>query len=209
MELDNLKHIWRDIGQKTLQQNDDEQIVMMLQKSSRSPISKMKKNLLRELIAVICFYCPGILYFALSSKGYWEIAALLAFVGLLFMLYYYRKNKLLRDMQCVTCEVRSNLQQQLATLQTYVRFYFISGTVLTPIAYFASALVVLFKSRALEGSIADISSLFIIGAVGIAVTAGGYFVNRWYVKKLYGQHIQKLKQLLQQTEERESELIDK
>ena len=37
--------------------------------------------------------------------------------------------------------------------------------------------------------------------IGVALTVGIYFLNRWYVNKLYGQHIQKLKELLLQMDE--------
>jgi hypothetical protein len=204
MELDNLKDLWRDIGQKYVHQNSDEQIVIMLQKPSQSPIAKMKRNLLWELIAVIILYSLGMIYFIATFKGrYWELSVLLFLIGLFFIFYYYRKNKLLGEMQCVTCEVRSNLEKQLTTLEKYVRFYFLSGTILTPFAYFASALVVLLKSNVLTDGITDIKEFQIIIVIGIVVTIGSYFLNRWYVRKLYGQHIKRLKELLQQMEEKE------
>lgn len=204
MELDNLKDVWRDIGQKYVHQSNDEQIMIMLQKRSKSPIAKMKRNLLWELIAVVVLYSVGILYFIATYKGrYWELAALLFLVGIFFLFYYYHKNKLLAEMQCVTCEVRSNLEKQLITLEKYVRFYFVCGTILTPVAYFASAFVVLSKSTGLNER-TDYDAYMLIFLVGIAVTIGSYFLNRWYVKRLYGRHIQKLKELLQQMEEKEA-----
>ena len=38
-------------------------------------------------------------------------------------------------------------------------------------------------------------------SIGAVLTLGSYFVNRWLIGKLYGQHIQKLKDLLTQMEE--------
>ena len=206
MELDNLKDLWRDLGQKDTHQNSDEEIVMMLQKRSQSPIAKMKRNLLLELVAVIILYSLSIWYFLATSMGrYWEIALLLVLVGIAFIFYYYRKNRLLGKMQCVTCEVKSNLLQQLTTLEKYIQFYFVLGLVLTPVAYFASGLIVLYKSPVGNVTLAFTSSrwymLFI--ALGLVTTIGSYFLNQWYIKKLYGQHIKKLKELLQQTEEKE------
>ena len=204
MELDNLKDLWRDIDQKYVHQNSDEQIVMMLQKRSQSPIEKMKRNLWWELIAVVILYSLAIWYFIATSKGrYWELAVLLFLVGISFLFYYYRKNKLLSEMQCVTCEVRSNLQRQLTTLEKYVRFYFVSGAVLTPVAYFASAFIVIFKSPLSEGGLSNSRYYIPILVVGLAFTIGSYFFNKWYIRKLYGQHIRNLKELLQQMEEKE------
>ena len=204
MELDNLKDLWRDIGQKYVHQNSDEQIVMMLQKRSQSPIAKMKRNLLWELIAVVVLYSLGMIYFIANFEGrYWELAVLLFLIGLFFLFYYYQKNKLLGEMQCVTCEVRSNLQKQLTTLEKYIRFYFVSGTVLTPVTYFASAFVVFFKSPVLSPNATVTGNYYVVAGIGILVTMGSYFLNRWYIRKLYGQHIKGLKELLQQMEENE------
>jgi 4-hydroxybenzoate polyprenyltransferase len=176
----------------------------MLQKPSQSPVAKMKRNLLWELIAVIILYSLGMIYFIATFRGrYWELAGLLFLIGLFFVFYYSRKNRLLREMQCVTCEVRSNLERQLTTLEKYVRFYFVSGTILTPFAYFASGFVVLFKSNVLTEGVTDIKNFYVIIVIGIVVTIGSYFLNRWYVRKLYGQHIKRLKELLLQMEESE------
>lgn len=205
MELDNLKDLWRDLDQKDVHQNTDEQIVMILQKKSQSPIARMKRNLLLELIAVIILYSLAIWYFLATARGrYWEIALLLLSAGVVFIFYYYRKNKLLGEMQCLTCEVRSNLQKQLITLEKYVQFYFVSGIILTPVAYFASGLIVLFKSPVQNAAAGFTESgeyiVFII--IGLLITIGSYFLNKWYIKKLYGQHIKKLKELLLQMDEK-------
>jgi len=206
MELDSLKDLWRDIGQKDVRRESDEQILRMLHKRSQSPIEKMKRNLRSELTAVIILYSLPIAYFLTASNArYWELALLLLVIGIFFGFYYYHKNKLLREMQCVTCEVRSNLERQVSTLRKYVRFYFISGTVLTPIAYFATAFIVWFKSpvaATIARSPNRLEYAVLIG-VGLALTIASYFLNIWYVNKLYGQHINKLKNLLGEMEERQ------
>ena len=204
MELDNLKDLWQDLERGDAHRNDDEQILRILQKRSQSPIARMKRNLMLELIAVIILYSFPIGYFLESSMGrYREIALFLFVIGILFVFYYYRKNKLLSEMQCVTCEVRSNLERQLATLEKYVRFYFVSGTILCPVAYFVPGFIVLMKypdeSVAKHFTESAVYIIYII--IGIVITIGSYFLNRWYIKKLYGRHIEKLKALLLQMEE--------
>ena len=204
MELDNLKDLWRDLGQVHTHQNDDQQIIRMLQKRSQSPIAKMKRNLLLELIAVIVLYSLTIWYFLQTSGGgYREIAVILFVVGVLFIFYYYKKNRLLGQMQCVTCEVRSNLQQQLKTLEKYVQLYFVGGTILAPITYFVTGVIVLLKHSGGD-FVPDLTrseEYIIFITVGLLLTVGTYFLNKWYIKKLYGQHIRRLKELLLQMEE--------
>ena len=206
MELDNLKDLWRDLKEDN-HQDEDEQILKILHKKSQSPIAKMKRNLFIELIAVIILYAFPIWYFFQTSEGrYIEISIGLSVVALLFTVYFYKKNKLLGEMQCVTCEVRSNLQRQLKTLEKYVWLYFVGGIVLTPIAYFVPGFLVIMKYPGRDVSAEFTSSvaysIFIV--IGLSITVGNYFFSRWYIRKLYGQHINRLKDLLLQTEEKEA-----
>jgi hypothetical protein len=165
----------------------------------------MKRNLLIELIRSDHFYILFLYWYFLSASmgRYSEIAFLLLIAGILFIFYYYIKNRLLGRMQCVTCEVRSNLRQQLTTLERYVQFYFVCGTILAPVAYFASGIIVVLKypGQNIAAGFTSSGSYIVFIVIGLLVTVGSYFFNKWYIKKLYGQHIKRLKDLLLQTEE--------
>jgi hypothetical protein len=221
MELDSLKDIWKDLDETDLQPGRDVPISSMLQKRSQSTIARLKRNLNRELIAVLIIYSLTIWYIITFQRMYSELAVLLALVGGAFLFYYYRKSKLLKQMECVACEVRSNLKQQLGTLEKYVRFYFIAGTILTPLAYFAAGMIILFNGQEVNSHMVDVSidaqtsvsqmpiaqhisnhRFFVLFlSIGAVLTLGSYFINRWLIGKLYGQHIQKLKDLLTQMDE--------
>lgn len=217
MELDSLKEIWKDQdkGMDRYPDNNSE-ILSMLGKKSKSPVDKIRRNLLWELISIVVIYAVFIAYYAFSRHGqYWEIAVMLGLVGIGFVFYYYHKNKLLKSMQRVDVEVKSNLQTQLATLEKYVRFYFIAGTLLTPVLYYLTGLIILYKSKSphLSGELLETRvqpmlntvqdhqyfTEFLIG--GAVVTFLIYFANKWYIKKLYGQHISHLRELLRQMDE--------
>ena len=214
MELDNLKDIWKDMGARDRLSNDA-QISSMLLKRSQSPVAKMKRNLRWELIAIIVLYTLTIWYYLSAWEGrYWEVALLLFLVGVFFLFYYNRKNKLLNEMSCVACEVKSNLQRQCSTLEKYVNFYFVTGTLLTPIVYFVAGLIVFFKTPSGEvvatdsmptkqfvNHITDQKYFVEYLVIGVVLTVAVYFLNRWMVNRLYGQHIIKLKELLKQMEE--------
>lgn len=198
MELDNLKEAWKGHAVKEASVSN-EQILSILQKKSQRPIAKMKRNLFWELIAIIVLYTVTIIYYAVANKGqYWEVALMLFMVAIFFIFYYRRKNKLLNEMECVSCEVKSNLERNVSTLEKYVRFYFIAGTLLMPIAYFSAGIIVLYKTPGI-----NMGSRFyawFIGS-GIVITILAYFLNVWYVNRLYGQHVKKLKDLLRQMDE--------
>ena len=199
MELDNLKKLWReqDLDNK---QTEEADILAMLQKRSKSPIAKMKRNLLWELIIIVVMYSAMIVYYLFADQGrFKELSILFLVVGAAFIVYYQRKSKILKEMECVTCEVRSNLSRQLVTLAKYVRFYMIAGTVLSAVAYYIAGLVVFSKLG--NSFFSSTRNLLIFIGIGLALTIIMIFVNKWYVNKLYGQHINRLKEILQQTEE--------
>lgn len=199
MDLDNLKNIWKEQEVNTAPDSQKD-IISMLGKKSRRPIAQMKRNLFWELIVVVLLYIWVITYFVVDQGGrYWENGLLLFVIGIVFLVYYYYKNRLLKEMECVTCEVRSNLEMQVNTLEKYIKFYFWAGVVITPIAYFASGSIVLFKS-AIGFNVPSDLLFFFIG-FGIVLSILSYFMNKWYVNKLYGQHVAKLKELLGQMEE--------
>lgn len=198
MELDNLKEIWKGLDDKRTPVGSDEEILSMLQKKSQRPIAKMKRNLIIELVSVVILYSATIVYYLVAWRGrYWELSLMMFLVGLFCIFYYYRKYNLLNKMECVACEVRSNLQRQLITLEKYVKLYFITGTLLTPIAYIITGFIIFTKT---PGQSYDTNSYLIFAAIGILLTIAIYFVNIWYVNKLYGQHVRKLKEVLREME---------
>lgn len=223
MELDSLKDIWKNLDEEDLHPGREVPVLSMLQKRSQGAIAKLKRNLNRELVAVLIIYTLAIWSIVILQGFYPELGVLLAVIGVAFLFYYYHKNKLLKKMQCVACEVRSNLKQQLVTLEKYVRFYFVAGTILTPLAYVAAGVIILFNAPEAQPALRDVpfgenaqssvSQIPIVShisnhrffilfvSVGVLITVGSYFLNRWYINKLYGQHIQKLKELLNQMEE--------
>jgi len=77
MELDNLKEVWQADAGNTLP-GIKEDILLMLQKKSRSPIAKIKRNLRGEMMVVVVLYSASIIYYIISNKGrYWELALML------------------------------------------------------------------------------------------------------------------------------------
>lgn len=192
---------------KPLREQNSGQILALLGKKSRGPLAKMRRNLTGELILMLVTYTPATLYYLFELDGKLsEIAWLLLLMMVFFAGYYYRKNKLLKKMLCVHCTVKSNLEQQVRTLQKYVRFYLVAGTLLIPVMIILCLAIVYRKLSLPPGS----SIFFRMGGASwwknipgwVAVlgllTIGVYFVNSWYVNKLYGRHIKKLQQLLKE-----------
>jgi len=202
MELDQLKSIWQ---KEPSPQKGSEHMLPMLSRRSNNPIARMKRNLLIELIAVVLLYGFTIIYYAIAFRGRLsEVSWFMISIAVFFFIYYYRKNKLLNEMECVSCQVKSNLERQVRTLEKYIRFYLIAGTALIPLTILFFSIILYVKLPSVPTSVKvfplwESSSVWIVGILISTVLA--YYLNKWYVRKLYGKHVQKLKELLAEMDE--------
>jgi len=212
MELDKLKEIWNDAGSENKSLPGDAVIMDMIGKSSKSPVARMIRNVLVELILIIILFGGVAVFYFIAFKGMFNsVAWLYIITGAIFVFYYYRKWKLLHEMQCVACRVKSNLQLQVRKLESYTRFYLLAGTALVPLLFILLGVLFYYKFPAgafsfifppLYKSADGVILALVIWAVSLTIiTALVYAGNRWYVNKLYGKHIGKLKQLLTQMED--------
>jgi len=112
-------------------------------------------------------------------------------------------------MQCSSCRVKSNLELQLKMVERYVRFYLVSGTATLPVLLIFMGIVLYYKKPSLINKTALYPSAtnpvwkfllawFILLTVSTTIM---WLLNRGYINKLYGRHINKLKQLLTQINE--------
>src|SRR5580765_1633093 len=143
MELDDMKNIWK---QKSVETASADKISVMIGRESQSPIAKMKRNLRMELLIWIFSLGAVAAYYFIAFKSEYSIIGwVYASIPVLFCWYFFRKNKLLNEMQCSSCRVKSNLELQLRMLERYVRFYLISGTAILPVLFIFLGIVLYYK----------------------------------------------------------------
>jgi len=209
MELDALKEIWKEAGEPKDQSPHNSEIADMLNKSSNSPIAKMMRNVLMEMILVIVLFGAAAVYFFTAFNSRFNLVAwVYVIMATLCTFYYYRKWKLLYGMQCVACQVKSNLSRQMNTLDKYIRFDLWAGTGMVPLVFIFLGLLFYYKfpARVLRPVLPAPENItvqtWLLWTITLtALTIFVYFGNRWVIRKLYGRHILKLKQLLGQMEE--------
>ncbi|MFN4285814.1 MAG: hypothetical protein ACK4E8_07600 [Lacibacter sp.] len=207
MELEQLKELWKEEPVFSPEVRIEE----LLRQRSRSTISKMKRNLKIELLLLVVVYAGMVwYYFQKFERGMLAIVIMLLAILLFFLWYYYKKMNLLRQMECVVCEVKSNLQQQLQQLKSYVRFYVKAGTCLFPLAMVFTALNVIFNrppgtpNPILENTRSFLVFLAVLAGIALVLTIPVYYINKWYVCWLYGQHVDKLQNIVNEISETEA-----
>lgn len=206
MELENLKTIWKDVGTKTAATSAEE-LELLLSKKSKSPIAKLKRNLFWEMMAVVVTYGGTIIYYLLQNQtGMLYLALLMGVLGALYGWYYFTKRRLLLNMECVTCEVKSNLSTQLVTLEKLLKLYLWAGTLLVPVILMVSGVIVYFTSPLPKDVPLSKEAFFIyffiaLFIISLAFTIPVFFLNKWYINLLYGRHVKKLRQIVNEMNE--------
>jgi len=190
MELDNLKAIWKE--QEPLQdlQPDMQQL---LQKKSRGHIARMRRNVRIEALVMLLSYIPCIILYLVWFDGrLWYLSLMMSLILVVYWIYFLKKDRLLKKMQCVTCEVRSNLTRQVRILWTTTLVITISWFV----AYMAIRYSLHLKGIPIPQWLEPLLIVLVIpGSIGL------HYLNKRYFNKLYGREAQKLRDLLREMDE--------
>jgi lysylphosphatidylglycerol synthetase-like protein (DUF2156 family) len=208
MEFEELKNLWQqDIVPPS---GSEKRLSELLSRKSNSPVSKMKRNLKVELWSVVILYGLSIVFYFTAWNGKMMLIGWFMLVlALLFIWYYFKKIRVLHRMSAPAGQVKQTLQTQIRSLESFVKLYFIAGTILIPVSMLFFGWIYYTQSR----YIAPTNILFpsdenplwkVILAWVIIISALTFissFLNRWYINKLYSRHIEKLKNILKEMEE--------
>lgn len=195
-ELDDLKSIWKQ--QSGYEAKNEAEIIEMLSKRSNTLIHKLKRSVWFELIFTLaCMLVLGT--YSVTLKGgalMWTILSLLVLL-LSFTLYYVKKIILLNQYDAGHENLKDNLNHLLLRLDAYMKFYKRSYSILYPLFFALGLLFGALESgfdRFIEKFEKPMYTLsFII--LSVVFMAGIYKITDWYLKKLYGNHIEKLRSL--------------
>ncbi|MFN6228293.1 MAG: hypothetical protein ACK4YH_08195 [Bacteroidota bacterium] len=204
MELRKLKELWDGSSNSSIPINEKE-LNQILNKRSRRPIAIIKRNLKLEMAFGILFYCFFIWIVsnqAVSIILYFDII-LLVVAGILYSIYVFYKNQLLKKMECMSCEVKSNLSLQLGFLEKLVKLYFKVGNIFVLLTYLIAGAIGYITSESETDSIPHYLEIMIFITIGAVLFLINYYFSRWYLFTLYGKHIQKLKNILYEMDESE------
>jgi O-antigen/teichoic acid export membrane protein len=199
MELDDLKSIWKN--KQGYVPKQEEEIASMLRGRSNSIINKLKRSVWFELIfTIVCGVGLGIYTLTIQSGALmWTIISLLVlFVS--YLIYYVKKIILLNQFDPSSDNLKENLQHLLERLTVYLNFYKRSYAILYPV-YFMLGLLFGALERGMDDFLNHMSqprTIFYLVALSALFFLCTIWVTNWYLKKLYGNHLEKLKELLKE-----------
>jgi len=202
MEIEDLKEIWKNQSAGFVKKNETE-LAGMLKGRSRSIVTRLKRNVLFELIFTFLGGLALLTYaLALPSGSLkWTSISIIVLFAI-YSLYYIKKLRLLNTFESKNDNLKTGLQRLIADLRMYLKFYRRSYAILYP-TYFFIFLLFTAIEQGTTGFLQVMSrpEIFITLVLG----AGVFFVistwlTSWYLKKLYGDHLEKLEGILVEIE---------
>jgi hypothetical protein len=198
MELEDLKTIWKQ-SEADFHLKDEAQIASMLKGKSMSIIAKLKRSVWFELVFALIVSIVLLVYAITLKPGalkWTAISLLLMCLG--SSIYFSKKLILLNRFQEVNENLHVTISLLITNLNGYLRFYKNSYTILYPI-YFSLGILFAALERGpkkfIEFLLQPSIIIYLLLMAGIFYIVSTWFAN-WYIKKLYGDHLQKLQGLL-------------
>ena len=202
MEIEDLKYIWNKESEG-FKPKDATELANMLKGKSSSIIMRLKRNVWFELIFTF-LGAVGLLSFALTLPGgylkWTSITILVSFA--IYSLYYLKKLRILNRFDAVHDDIKANLERLIHDLRGYLKFYKRSYSVLYPVFFLLGLLFVALEHGASRFfDIVTRPDVYLVLIPGTAL----YFIlstrlTSWYLKKLFGNHLEKLEALSKELE---------
>ncbi|MEJ7643844.1 MAG: hypothetical protein WKF87_04575 [Chryseolinea sp.] len=198
MELEELKSIWKS-SIPDFQPKDGEEIARMLTRNSVSIIDKLKRSVWFELIFTLIVGIAFLIYALRLPAGAlkWTSVSILC-IYLVYTFFYIQKIMFLNRFNPASENIRGNLTVLIGTLTGYLTFYKRSYTVLYPIFFCLSLLFISIDrgtEQFLDNLLKPITLFYLLCLAGVYYFLSTRFAT-WYLNKLYGNHLDKLKALL-------------
>jgi hypothetical protein len=191
MDIDNLKSTWKALQKQPEPILENEQIRKLLRGKATDTISKIKRSILIEGSLTLLLSV-----FLILNKNWFYSPFIVPYLGgvmVLSLIWYVFKYSQVRKINLQE-NLKQTLEQLIKTLDLYLKVY-LYGSLLLGI--FAAILPLLWKNVTF-----DISFTKIIGIGGIVLITlpAYYFFIKWYIKNLYGNYVNELKEELKELE---------
>lgn len=207
MELDDFRRSWQ---QSTLAEAppafDAAALTKLLVRGSRSPVARMRRNAWLEIgFAGVCLLLSVTALFYIREAQGRTLIGWCSCICLLSGFYFQRKLAVLRELSDTSGALREHVARQLASLRGLVRLYFRVTMWSVPVSL---GIGLVFTGSQLVQHLTGSRLWTRLGLLGAAyLVAGGlaYFTiswfTRWYLQRLYGQHLDRLERYLAELDE--------
>ena len=203
MELDDLKDIWKKSGPEFRAKGKAE-LALMLRGRSTSIVDKLKRNVWIELLLTFTASLMALGYALMLPSGtlkWTSISFVLLFAA--YSIYYIKKLLLLNRFNPADENLKTHIDRLIISLDSFLKFYKRSYNILYP-TFFVLVLIFVAIERGATDFFDSMSKPYMIVYLLLS-SSFFYFLSTsfttWYLKKLYGNHLDKLKSLAHELED--------
>ena len=199
MDIDNLKSNWKALQTQPEPIFENEQIRKLLRGRATDTISKIKRSILIEGSLTILLSI-----FFMANKSWFYSPFIIPYLGIVMVLslvWYAFKYSRIRKIDLQN-NLKQTLKQLISTLDLYLKVYLYGSLVL---GLSAAMLPLLWKNVWKNVILEDLdfTKMLVIGGVAFITIPAYYFFIKWYIKNLYGNYVNKLKEELKELEDLE------
>jgi len=201
METNDLKSIWKKHTNEKIERDllSEEELNRMRYSKSKSMIRKIKNGIVFELtftalmVMVISYFLRMELHIVI------EIAIVIMDLAFLFLLgVYFQYLRTVQQHKIETINLRENLKKLIEEIERVLNFLFIISVILIPIGGLFGYIVGFFigAEKEAEEVFKSTTNLIILPTVIAIITLIGFPLTKWYLNFMYGRHVKKLKETL-------------
>jgi len=193
MELDDLKHIWQNSREASQPAMNAEALLLITRQRSQNIIERLVRNIWYELLVSIFVVIAWFYYTLFHAEEHWRIGGLTMGIFMIASLGFYLWGLFrLKSISMANVSLKESLAQLIKQFKLYIKAYTWLNILLIPFANFLGAYLIF-------SPLEDGLKTSAIIAVGMAPLM--WWLMRWYINRLYGQHLTRLEGVLQELNE--------
>ncbi|MBA9075969.1 MULTISPECIES: hypothetical protein [Rufibacter] len=198
MKLDNLKDAWKQYAAQAaaVHQVTEDQISGLMKARTENAVTKLKKNIYFELgvqlLTVVLFGIGAVV--VQGDEVMKALCVMIMVICLPFLGYFWARLQHLRQLNVTTANLRATLRNLTEMLTGLIKLYFWTNMLLAPLGLVAGQLVILKLAYGINISHLPWEQMYLRLMVGFVIGAVvGYLFLKWYIRKMFGNHLKTLK----------------
>jgi hypothetical protein len=203
MELDEFKLVLKSKTAEDVEQHSASELEKYIRRRTTSIIGKIKQSMWFEftvtLFFVATFSYAWFRYHFLYVRAFSGLAIVLCFFFFIYLAKLYKK---ITSYEQTSFAVKESLQQIIYILRRFTRLYFQLTMIMLPVAFIFGLITGYLE---IQGGIAIknfnwLRGIIFYTSLFIFWSATTWFFTKWYIKKLYGNYLEQLKEQLKELE---------
>lgn len=199
MELDEFKQTYQRFG-SSFHRKSNEELQKILHNQVDSVLEKIKRSLRLEILFALLFLL-FVTYVLVTFHGTYLklLASLILGFSLLFIKYLIILSQKIKAYYAASHSVTDNIKQLIVIINRFIRLYFQITMVFAPVVCILVSVTIITDEDNAFISV-TLSNILIYSTASLVWCVLMYFFTRWYLKLLYGKHLQHLKNHLSELE---------